>query len=294
MPDRGIGKGLSALLDERRTKEADLREVPSDLIRPNPRQPRQKIDEGELLKLSESISERGVLQPIIVRELADGKYELIAGERRWKAAMKAGLEKIPSVVHGNSFGDGESGSLEMALIENVVREDLNPIEQARACSALIDELGLKVEEVGRRIGRSRSGVSNLIRLLELPDEVIGTITDGRLSEGHGRAILQEKDQRRRRKVAAEAVERGLSVRQTEALARGDDVKSRPAGAGKAKLKLHPDLEQLKREAEDALSSALGVEVKVKVRGRGAKVEFVLDDLRDALRIARRGSLKRAA
>lgn len=296
MPQIGMGRGLSALLPDRKNDLTDLREIPTELIEPNPRQPRETVDEDELGGLAASISERGVIQPVIVVEKTDGNYELIAGERRWRAAIKAGLKQIPALVHEGK-DDSESNardSLELAMIENMVREDLNPIEEARACAALVDELGIKVEEVGRKVGRSRSAVSNMIRLLELPDEVIEAVRDGRLSEGHGRAILQSKDQNKRREIARKVVHDQLTVRDTERLAKGADNEKRDTAAVSAPVQLHPELEQSRCDAEDALADALGVEVRVKVRGRGARVELVFDDVRDIIGLAKEIELRKAA
>src|SRR3954464_6731911 len=189
-PQRGMGRGLAAILSPTipaggSEATPELRRLPIELIAPNPRQPRQSFDEESLLALSESVKERGVVQPVLVRPRPGGTYELIAGERRWRAAQLAGLEVLPAVVAPHE----DAESLELALIENMAREDLNPIEEARACSLLVDELGLTREEVGRRVGRSRVAVSNLMRLLDLPDEVLGLLVEGRLTEGHGRALL---------------------------------------------------------------------------------------------------------
>ena len=156
-----------------------------------------------------------MLQPVLVRPLPGGRYELIAGERRWRAARIAGLETIPAVVQPHEDAD----SLELALIENMAREDLNPVEEARACALLVDELGLTREEVGRRVGRSRVAVSNLMRLLDLPDEVLELLVEGRLTEGHGRALLMAGDHAERRRLARAASEQGWTVRETEARAR---------------------------------------------------------------------------
>ncbi len=185
MADRGMGRGLAAILAVTPHEQLEeLRELPVDLVAPNPNQPRRAFDEEGLLALAESIRSRGVLQPVLVRPLA-GRYELIAGERRWRAARLAERETIPAVVRHR----GDAGSLELALIENMAREDLNPVDQARGCAALVEELGLTREEVGLRVGRSRVTVANLIRLLDLPDEALELIERGELTEGHGRALL---------------------------------------------------------------------------------------------------------
>jgi ParB family transcriptional regulator, chromosome partitioning protein len=202
---RGMGRGLAAILsstapESGRSPHPDLRDVPVELIAPNPNQPRQRFDEDAMVALAESLRERGVLQPILVRPVPGGTYELIAGERRWRAAQLAGFETVPAVVREHD----DAASLELALIENMAREDLNPIEEARACAMLVDELGLTREDVGRRVGRSRVAVSNLMRLLELPDEVLELLADGSLSEGHGRALLMAHDHGDRRRLARAA------------------------------------------------------------------------------------------
>ena len=164
---RGMGRGLAAILPRSRADESGLREIPLDLVTPNPRQPRRDFDEEALLALAESIRSRGILQPVVVRPVAGGTYELVAGERRLRAARLAELERIPAVVR--EADDWER--LDLALAENMARVDLNAVEEARACAMLVEDLGLTKGEVGRRVGKSRVAVSNLIRLLELPDEV---------------------------------------------------------------------------------------------------------------------------
>src|SRR3954453_5820102 len=188
-----MGKGLAAILSPTGAPAGepppDLRRVPVELISPNPRQPRQAFDEDALVALADSLKDRGVLQPVLVRPLPGGTYELIAGERRWRAAQLAGLETVPAVVRP----DDDAASLELALIENMAREDLNPLEEARACAGLVEELGLTREAVGRRIGRPRVAVCNLHPLLDLPDEALALLAQGALSEGHGRAVLMAPD-----------------------------------------------------------------------------------------------------
>ena len=226
---RGMGRGLAAILavSDGQDEVEELRQLPVELIVANPEQPRRRFDEPALVALSQSIQDRGVLQPVLVRPLASGSYELIAGERRWRAAGLAGLETIPAIVRHHT----DAASLELALIENMAREDLNPIEEARACEALTEELGLSREDVGRRVGRGRVAVSNLLRLLELPDEALELIEQGQLTEGHGRALLTATGNDNRRRLARRAVEGRWSVRETEAraLAVSDRSPARPAG-----------------------------------------------------------------
>ena len=201
--------------------------MPVELVTPNPRQPRRDFDEGALVALADSLRERGVLQPVLVRPVPGGSYELIAGERRWRAAQLAGFDTVPAVVRAHD----DAESLELALIENMAREDLNPVEEARACALLVEELGLTREDVGRRVGRSRVAVSNLLRLLDLPDEVLDLLTAGHLTEGHGRALLTAADHDDRRRLARTAVQEGWSVRQTEARARDTSGRRTSARAG---------------------------------------------------------------
>src|SRR5215207_1914121 len=212
-----MGRGLAAILTTSRSDaELELRDLPLDLIVPNPNQPRRIFEEQPLVALAESLKARGVLQPVLVRPLPGGIYELIAGERRWRAAQIAGLVSVPAIVRP----DDDAASLELALIENMAREDLNPLEEARACAALVEELGLTREEVGRRVGRSRVAVSNLLRLLELPDLALMLIEEGSLSQGHGRALLMCDDHDTRRTLATDAARESWSVRETEDRARG--------------------------------------------------------------------------
>ena len=183
----------------------ELRELPVDLIEPNPEQPRSSFEPAALDALAGSIASAGLLQPLIVRPLDGGRYELVAGERRWRAAQKAGLDRVPAVIRTSP----EDERLQAALIENMVREDLNPVEEARACAALVDDLGISKEELARRVGRSRASISNLIRLLDLPDQVLKLLAKGELSEGHGRAILQLSDQDARTQARQAGGEGGL-------------------------------------------------------------------------------------
>ncbi len=282
----GIGRGLSAILPEpERESREELREVPVEMVIPNPGQPRKQFDPEKLEQLAASVAEAGVIQPLVVHQLADGRFGLIAGERRWRAARQAGLDTVPIVLRD----EDEARRLQTALIENMAREDLNPVEEARACAALVEELSVSKEEVARRLGRSRSAVSNLIRLLDLPDQVLELLESGDLSEGHGRALLTVKGQDARRKLAREAAAAGWSVRELERR-----VKAEAGGAAtgdKGKRALHPDQEAAIGRAEDAFERALGHDVRVAPAGAGFKVEIRFEDIDEALSLAR--SLKRS-
>jgi ParB family transcriptional regulator, chromosome partitioning protein len=291
-PKRGIGRGLEAILSaspaNAKTSEEELRQIPLELISPNPNQPRRRFDEETLAALAGSLGERGVLQPVLVRPKAGGTYELVAGERRWRAARIAGLEAIPALVRPRA----DAEALELALIENMAREDLNPIEQARACAALVEELGLTREEVGLRVGRGRVAVTNLMRLLDLPDEVIGLLEQRALSEGHGRALLLAEDHQARRSLAREATADGWSVRVTEVNARrsngGDGARQGTAERGRrTPPPVHPDAEQASQEIAEALAEALGTEVSVKPRREGGyRAELSFATPEEAIELAR--------
>ena len=273
-----MGRGLAAILPEsHEVSEPSYRDVPVELIKPNAGQPRKSFDDDALARLAESIAESGVVQPLVVRPLSDGRYELIAGERRWRAAQRAGLETVPAVLRS----EDETKRLQIALIENMAREDLNPVEEARACAALVEELDLSKEEVARRVGRSRSAVSNLIRLLDLPDQVIAMLEAGELSEGHGRALLAAKGQDRRRQLARQAAAEGWSVRETERRAKGDGG----ASARKAR-ELHPDEEAAIGKAEDALERALGHDVRVRSGANGLTAQIRFEDLDEVLALTK--------
>ncbi len=288
-PARGMGRGLSAILSVSPEADAagdELRELPLELISPNRRQPRRAFEEESLQALAASLSERGVLQPVLVRPRPGGTYELIAGERRWRAARLAGLETVPALVREH----GDAAALELALIENMAREDLSPIEEARACAALVEELGLTREDVGRRVGRSRVAVSNLIRLLDLPDEVIELLQAGALSEGHGRALLLAEDHATRRRLARAALEGGWSVRVTEQRAResNDGGSRRQARGGDESGLVHPDQEHAAREIADGFAGALGADVVVRARRDGGfTAELSFSTAAEALAVVRR-------
>ena len=272
----GMGRGLAAILPESGIGEPAFREIPVGMIQPNAKQPRKSFDPESIEALARSMADAGVVQPLIVRPLADGRYELIAGERRWRAAAHAGIEALPAIVRD----EGELERLQIALIENVAREDLNPVDEARACAALVEELGLSKEELGRRLGRSRVAISNLIRLLDLPDEALALLESGELSEGHGRAILRARDDDARKRLALAAATGGWSVRETERRAGGP----KPA---RSKAAPHPDQVEALREAEERLESALGTGVTIRAARRGFRAEMHFDDLGELLDFAAR-------
>jgi ParB family chromosome partitioning protein len=284
---KGMGRGLAAILAAApREEPEELRQLPVELIGPNPNQPRRRFDEQALLGLADSIRTRGVIQPVLVRPLSGGRYELVAGERRWRAAQMADLADIPAVIRHHD----DAASVELALIENMVREDLNPVEEARACLALVEELGLTREDVGLRVGRSRVAVSNLLRLLDLPDEVLDLIEARELTEGHGRALLLASENSARRSLARSAADQGWSVRELEGRARIEgDTQGEVAGATKAQLRVlpHPDQEDAVRRISDALGSALAADVKVKPAGPGYSATMRFESLDEALAFAER-------
>jgi ParB family chromosome partitioning protein len=288
---RGMGRGLAAILPRASAGADGLREIPVELIKPNPRQPRRSFDEEALAELAESIRTRGLLQPVVLRSLPGGHYELVAGERRLRAARIAELESIPAVVR--EADDWER--LDLALAENMARVDLNAVEEARACAMLVDDLGLTKEEVGRRVGRSRVAISNLIRLLDLPEEALELVEAGELSEGHGRAILLCKDHTARRSLARDARDGAWSVRETERRAR--EVQTGAEEPRRPRAVIHPDLAEAMAAAEDALSAAFGQPVTVRARGEGCRAELDFESPAEAVALAERvlrAAVRRAA
>ena len=268
-----LGRGLSTLLGDApvavpgpdatapaNTAGPGLLMLGLDRVRPNAAQPRRRIDDDALAALAESIATTGLIQPIVVRALPEGDYELIAGERRWRAARAAGLSEVPAVVRDAD----ERERLEVGLVENLVRQDLDPIETAQALAILVEDFGQSQADVARTVGRSRSGVANLIRLLELPDDVQEMLVAGTLSEGHGRAILMADGAKRRRLVAKTASEQGLSVRATEALARSHSA----GGDDAAQTRAVRDLPEIADEAINAFHGVFEAPVRVKAGAKG--------------------------
>ncbi|HEU4570750.1 MAG TPA: ParB/RepB/Spo0J family partition protein [Gemmatimonadales bacterium] len=277
-PQRRLGRGLEALLGpvnkEQAAQEGTLRELPVGSIRPNPWQPRNTIEPAKLQELADSIQASGLLQPVVVRQAAGGTYELIAGERRWRAVQKLGWAKVPAVVKEAD----DRTLLTLAIIENIQRAELSPLEEARSYQRLMDEFQASQAEVGRLVGRDRSTVANALRLLKLPDAVRQLLDDGQLSEGHARALLAVADETLLVRMARQAVLEGWSVREVESRVRGE----RPAGApkrGKGGRPAKPVSADARR-VEEALRKHLGTDVKLhpQRRGRGLiTVQFYSND-----------------
>jgi ParB family chromosome partitioning protein len=256
-----LGRGLSALIpDAPVTAPERALDVDTDLLRPNKFQPRTHIDDERIEDLSRSIRANGIIQPIVVRRV-DGGYEIVAGERRWRAAQRAGLLKVPVVVRDIP----EDQLLAVALIENIQREDLNPIEEAHAYRRLSDEFRLTQEQIADAVGKDRSSIANYVRLLRLPQEVRATLATGKLSMGHARALLGVTDEALQLKLSRDVVASNLSVRETEALIR---KAQQPAEA-----KPEPVKDVHTRAAEDRMRLALGTRVRITRRGKGGRVEI---------------------
>jgi len=274
---RGLGKGLGALLSPEDIYDLESPGsflCPIEKIRPNPDQPRRRMDRDSLEGLAGSIREKGVLQPLVVREV-DGVYELIVGERRWRAAQKAGLKAVPVVIKDVSPDE----LLELALVENIQRDDLNPLEEAMAYGRLVNEMGLTQSQVASRVGRERSTVANFLRLLNLPDYAQTDLLDGRLGMGHARALLMLEDPERQRELRDEIIKKGLSVRKAEVLARR---LAEGKGPGTRVRKEDPDIRSL---CED-LTRRLGSRVKIVQTKRGGRLEIRYRSMQDLERVIR--------
>lgn len=269
MPRQPLGRGLSALLGEavKTAPTADTSlEIDIDLIEPNPEQPRTRFAAEDLAELAQSIRVNGVVQPIVLRSVG-GRYQIVAGERRWRAAQKAELHRIPAVVREVS----DDRMLELALIENIQRAELNPIEEARAYSKLIENIGLTQEQVAERVGKDRTVVTTAIRLLRLPEEILKHIEDGRLSAGHGRALLMTDDGDKQRSVAKAAIEGSWSVREAErAIKRAGNKHA--TGVSKGVIRT---VDANVKAAETKLMRRLSTNVKIHPakKGSGGKIEI---------------------
>ncbi|HEY7846657.1 MAG TPA: ParB/RepB/Spo0J family partition protein [Candidatus Limnocylindria bacterium] len=266
----GLGRGLDALIP-RATEQASS-QIPIERIGRNPHQPRAAFDEEGLAELATSIAEHGVIQPIVVRGTANGDYELVAGERRLRAALMAGLTEIPAVVRDSTSTE----QLELALVENVQRADLNPIEEASAYRELLDEFGMTHEAVARRVGKSRVAISNSLRLLDLAAETRAAIVDGRISEGHGRALAALTIPELQRAVLQVVLERHLSVRQTEELVR----RKRENGTVRRPRALSEDLADLEAQLRGVLATKVGI-VRTRKGGR-VVIDFYSDEELDRI------------
>lgn len=275
--NKGLGRGLSALIRDTSTDipisqvtdatgddDFPYQVLPVSQISSNPQQPRTLFNDQTIAELAESIGSVGLVQPLIVRRHGDG-YELIAGERRWRAAKQAGLEKVPAIIR--ETGDAES--IELALVENINREDLNPIDTARAYAILQDDFGITQEKLAKKLGRSRSAVANTLRLLDLPDEVQSLLENGKLSEGHGRALLSLEDRQTLKRLARRIAKQQLSVRQAESMVKKESGSTRAAKVPKTM----PVSQELMDEATDALYSAFRLPVKVGWQSNGGRIQI---------------------
>lgn len=279
MTKRALGRGLSALLSDRpATASEDMQEIDIDLIEPNNFQPRTIFNEERLQELAQSIKANGIIQPLLVRRLGGDRYQLIAGERRWRAAQRAGLPRVPCVVRDIP----DDKMLELALVENIQRQELNAIEEAHAYKRLIETLGLTQEMVAQRVGRDRTFITNYLRLLRLPEDIQGLVEQEKLSMGHARALLGVDDVEIQRKLAKTITEKGISVRETERtikkIINGDD----PATTNSTSAREDANV----RSAEAKLRRKLSSKVLIinNPTGEGGKIEIEFYDVNDLNRI----------
>lgn len=270
---KGLGRGLGALMGdvfEETTEKSPYQLLPIHKVEPNPDQPRQDFDEEELQALSESIETHGVVQPLTVREVGSGYYQIIAGERRWRAARMAGLSEIPAVI----IEADDKKVMELALIENLQRQDLNPIEEALGYTSLMNDYGLTQEDTAKRVGKSRPAVANALRLLSLPEDITEMVRSGKLTAGHARAVLSIKDHKKQIEAAKKIANLGLSVRQAELLCKNMEKQPQP----QKPVTLAVDYVA---ECEKSLSKQLGRGVKIingKRKGRFELEFYGQDDL----------------
>ncbi len=264
-----LGKGLMQLLGD--SGDPGIKEIRIDQISPNPRQPRKHFDETAIQELAESISEIGVLQPLVVRQIEKEKFELIAGERRLRAAQVAGLQMIPVIIKSAD----ELQSLELAIVENVQREDISALESAEAYSILVNEFGQTQEEIAKRVGKSRSAIANLLRLLKLPQEIRDSLRSGKISEGHARALLQFDTETEMKLAHAKTIEKNLSVREVERLAKGNS---------NAKQKSSQNQTHFDSRLESAMSQFFGSPTKILRSTKGGKIEIQFFNEEDLSRI----------
>ncbi|HZO97417.1 MAG TPA: ParB/RepB/Spo0J family partition protein [Gaiellaceae bacterium] len=266
-PRRGLGRGFEVLLGG---GGSELAHVPVEQVHPNPRQPRRRFEHEATAGLAESLRAQGVIQPVVLRPRPAGGYELIAGERRWRAAREAGLQTVPAVIRDADDRD----TLLLGLVENVAREDLSPVEEARGYAVLIDEFELSLGTVAERVGRSKPAISNKLRLLDLPDDVLAMVERGELSEGHARAVLAVPDQAGRRRLARKIVAQGMSVRAAERAARWAGARTKP----RTKTPVDP---ALAARVKEGLQRLTGLEARV----APGKVELAYADEHDLEELA---------
>lgn len=268
---KALGRGLSALIPQKSEAVEGMLQIPVDRIAPNPYQPRRTFDEKSIDELARSVREHGIVQPLVVTRTSDNRYRLIAGERRFRAAQKAGLQSVPAVIKELLQ---ESDVLQIALIENIQREDLNPMEEAMAYHQLHDDFGLTQEEISRRVGKERSTVANFLRLLKLPESVKQRLASGELTMGHARALLAIDSSKRQEQLADRIVRSNLNVRQAEMLA--------AAPAKRAKREKPKDV--FTREAEEKLTRVLRTKVDIDRRRRGGVIHIRFASEDDLIRI----------
>jgi ParB family chromosome partitioning protein len=277
---QALGRGLKALIPDAPSARSGFSEIPIDALRPNPQQPRHRFDPEALEELAVSIRRHGVLQPLLVSEDSPGRFLLITGERRWRAARLAGLATVPAVIRERIEGDQQ---LELALVENLQRRDLTPIEESRAFKQLRAGLGLSQQEIADRVGMDRSTVANSLRLLRLPTEIQEMIELGELSAGHGRALLAFADDEERCEWARRAKTTGLSVRALEQAAAEARSEGKPAKRGGSSGQPKPRDPNL-RAAEEKLALRLGAPVEIKPRRRGGTIVIACNDQDELMRI----------
>jgi ParB family chromosome partitioning protein len=272
-----LGKGLSALIPDTPEPQTGVTELDVDLLRPNEYQPRVRVDDARLEELAQSIRAHGVIQPIVVRRAGE-TYAIIAGERRWRAAQLAGLRRVPVVVR-EVQSESPHDLLEMALIENIQREDLNAIEEGVAYRRLADDFAMTQDAIAKAVGKDRSTVANMVRLLKLPDEVQEEVAAGRLSMGHARALLTLTDDAAQRTLARDIIARNLSVRETEGL-----VKKSVEPASTRTVSTPQPADVHTRAAEDKLRLQLGTRVRIVRRGKKGRIEIEFASEEELIRI----------
>ena len=275
----GLGRGLNALLGDPVLQDQGEGSVslPISQVEPGLNQPRKRFDPEALAELADSIREHGIIQPLTVRRLSSGYYQIIAGERRWRAAKQAGLDEVPAVI----IEADDRKVMEIGLIENLQREDLNPAEEARGYQVLMEEYGMTQEQVAQRMGKSRPAVTNALRLLNLPEDLMALVEEGKLSAGHARALLGAPAQALQRQAARAVLDKGLSVRQTEALVKALQKEKKP------RVRTEDMLAIYLADLEKNLGSQLGRKVHIQHRGKKGKLEleyYSEDDLETLLRL----------